>query len=277
MDARDFDRLTRALVRGGTRRGLIGLLAGLPVLGGLVAFFSEDEAAAKGRRKRRKKRHKHGKPHKRHRRKCRGQARKTLCAGRCGTVRNRCGKRINCGPCNCDPTCLICQTCDTVSGQCVDKADDTACGACGSCQGGICVPFADGTCCDDGVCVDGQCQAEATLAMCEGRCGSDDLPATFQCSGGGDAVPCPACDGGCAANGCADGGVRLMTPPATESFYCVVSVEPTGDTCAGCPADSPLPCFQPCDDPGTLCTACPAGQGCLAPFPICNEICTGTA
>ena len=55
MDANRFDRLTRALNDAGTRRGLLGLLASLPVLGGLFAFLSDsDETAAKGRRNRRK-------------------------------------------------------------------------------------------------------------------------------------------------------------------------------------------------------------------------------
>jgi hypothetical protein len=60
MDSRHFDALTRTLTEAGTRRGLLGLLATLPVLGGLIALLAGDDADAQGRRRRRKKRHKHG-------------------------------------------------------------------------------------------------------------------------------------------------------------------------------------------------------------------------
>ena len=99
MDASRFDRLTRSLVERGTRRGLLGLLSGLPLLGGLAAFLTaEDEGAAKNRRKKRKKPHKRAKRRRKHqskKRHCKAHARSKVCNGRCGTVTNNCGKKLN--------------------------------------------------------------------------------------------------------------------------------------------------------------------------------------
>ncbi len=61
LDDGRFDHLTRALSEASPRRSMLGLLATLPVLGGLFALLDQGETDAKGRRKRRKKEHKHGK------------------------------------------------------------------------------------------------------------------------------------------------------------------------------------------------------------------------
>lgn len=176
-----------------------------------------------------------------------------------------------------------CTGCCSGRGACQPGTANTACGTggaacqdCGPCQtctGGVCTPIADSTCCPGGICVGGACQARATLEMCGGRCDTDDLPATFTCTGGGT-VPCPACDTDCVTYGCADGGTRLFTSDG-ESFYCVTSVAPTPSPCKACPAEIPSPIFCPigCQTPGSLCQACPAGEGCL--LSVCVEICTG--
>jgi hypothetical protein len=250
----DVDRLSRHMAIGRSRRGLLGWLALLPpAAGGFAALFGTDDADAAGRRRRRKKRHKHGRGRHRPARKCKRKSPDKVCAGTCGIVRDNCKKKVDCGPCDCAVT---------------------GCGPCATCQAdGTCAPLADGTCCPSGVCVDGACAAEATLELCEGRCGVDSAPATYQCPGGGSSVPCPDCATGCEANGCASGGSRLFTSEG-ESFYCVTSSVPVG-TCNGCPADIPNPVICPpyCSTPGTLCEACPAGQGCL--LTACLEICTG--
>jgi hypothetical protein len=305
MDARHFDQLTKSLTAAGSRRALLGLLASLPILGGLLAVLEADKTDAKGRRKRRKKRHKHGKgrhKHKKLKKRCKPHSRAKICAGKCGRVKNNCKKLGDCGSCACDPPCDICFTCQdgpNTPGTCSVDPDQQgqACGepgqvcqpdgtcqcsgeSCGSCQvcqeDGTCSPAADGTCCAGGVCIDSVCEAVATLEMCSGRCDADDLPATFQCTGG-DAVPCPACDGDCVDYGCADGGARLFTPEG-ESFYCVTSVAPTGSTCQACPTGIPNPpifCPPGCQTEGTLCSACPVGEGCLGT--VCLEICTGAS
>ena len=52
MDHDAFDALTRALSEAGSRRGLLRLLATLPVLGGLISLLDPDEADTRGRRHR---------------------------------------------------------------------------------------------------------------------------------------------------------------------------------------------------------------------------------
>jgi hypothetical protein len=62
MEASRFDRLTKTLSSGGTRRGALRLLGALPFVSGLAALLDVDDAAAvNGRRKRRKRRHQHQK------------------------------------------------------------------------------------------------------------------------------------------------------------------------------------------------------------------------
>lgn len=147
MDSQHFDALTRRLTEAGTRRGLLGLLATLPVLGGLASLLDEadakrgkgkgkdggngkntndgdddnDVAADKNTKKRRKKQCK----------KKKAQA----CNGRCGIVTVKCKKgngkakktHVDCGSCACDadscppgqvcvdgncvvPECIVCET-----------------------------------------------------------------------------------------------------------------------------------------------------------------------
>jgi hypothetical protein len=110
MDGQHFDALTRTLSGAGSRRGLVGLLVALPGLRGLLALPAPDDGAAKGRHTRsvgsenhkrdgRRRRHK---PHKRQHPRCKAESRAKTCAGRCGRVKNRCKKTVDCGSCVCD-------------------------------------------------------------------------------------------------------------------------------------------------------------------------------
>jgi hypothetical protein len=177
MDARQFDALARTLTAQGTRRGLLGLLVTLPVLGGLVALLDPMESEAAGRRRRRKKRHKHGKGRRRqHHKTCNAESKAKTCAGKCGIVKNTCKKKVDCGSCVCDPLCLVCQVCDEATQSCVADPGQlgAACGdgqvcqsdgrcACSGESCGACRTCAsDGTCttclsnnslCEDGTCV----------------------------------------------------------------------------------------------------------------------------
>jgi parallel beta-helix repeat protein len=139
MDAKHFDRLARTLTEAGTRRGLLGLLATLPVLSGLFALLDLDETDAKGRRKRRKKKHKHGRPRshgKRKKKKCKPNSLTKTCQGQCGPVKNNCKKPVDCGSCTCethaqcgvDALCLADGSCQACTVTC-PGGDPSACGA----------------------------------------------------------------------------------------------------------------------------------------------------
>ena len=58
MDPVRFDRIAKSLSSPETRRRVFGVLAAVPVVGGLLDILSPEETEAAGRRKRRKTRHK---------------------------------------------------------------------------------------------------------------------------------------------------------------------------------------------------------------------------
>jgi hypothetical protein len=122
MDASRFDSLTRALSEAGSRRGLLVLIAGLPLVGGLAALLAnDDDTEAKNRRKKRKKPHKRAKRRRKrqhNRRRCKAHARKKACSGKCGKVKNNCGKTITCGGCAAEQICDKgrCRDCDVLAG-----------------------------------------------------------------------------------------------------------------------------------------------------------------
>ena len=124
MDASRLVAVARAVSAAGTRRGLLGLLTGLPLLGGLAAFLTaEDEMAAKNRRKKRKKPHKRAKRRRKQnhkKRHCKAHPRTKICNGKCGKVKNNCKKTVNCGPCTCETSCA--GAC--CAGACVDLQTD---------------------------------------------------------------------------------------------------------------------------------------------------------
>jgi hypothetical protein len=114
-----FDRLTRAFAGALSRRGLVQALAVVPALG--LALPGEDEDAIAGRRRRRKIRHRRRKNDskgKGRRKDCKAETTARTCAGRCGTVRNNCRKKVVCDPCVCEPECPVCQICNGSNGQC---------------------------------------------------------------------------------------------------------------------------------------------------------------
>jgi hypothetical protein len=81
MRATNDDQLWRPWHGSGSRRGLLGAMASLPLIG---------ELAAAKKRKRKKKKHK---------KTCKPQPVSTTCAGRCGTATNNCKKLVDCGSC----------------------------------------------------------------------------------------------------------------------------------------------------------------------------------
>jgi hypothetical protein len=186
VDATHFDTLTRMFFGPETRRRLLGTLVGAPVLGGLLAVLDPEDAEGKKRRSRRKDRHRRRKEKadsKRRKRRCKPKRKAKVCAGKCGTVKNRktCGKRIDCGPCDCDPPCgagTICcggacqQCCD--NSQCTDAAQPY-------CADGVCSSTctAHAQCGANTLCVDGVCHAcDVTCSGSAQTCG-DDLQAAL--------------------------------------------------------------------------------------------------
>lgn len=124
MDARHFDAVARMLTEVGTRRGLLGLLATWPIVGGLLALREADDTEAQGRRMRRKKRHKHGKGRHRRQRKNRNKKREACQQGECVCDSESCADGC------CDP-----------QGQCLPDSDFS----CGT--GGV---ACSDSCADDG-------------------------------------------------------------------------------------------------------------------------------
>jgi hypothetical protein len=306
MDARHFDTLARSLTEAGTRRGLLGLLATLPVLGSLVARLDFDEVDAKGRRKRRKKRHKHGKGNGRHRMgkrkpKCKDQSNARTCANHCGVVKTRCGKRVDCGSCVCEPTCPICQVCNETAGACEPDTSQLGddCGQAGqrcqpdgacACDAGSCAPCetckANGACsspCDgEGCCDEGDCVSGFDDGTC-GRNGQPCVACTLPetCGGGGTPNTCgctprttcpPGTDCGMIDDGCW-GQVRCGPDVCQHSGTECQQTVCQGNVCT----TQNLPISTPCDDgdpctTGSTCTAGTCGGGstvCTSP-PACR-------
>jgi hypothetical protein len=170
MDPTRFDTLAKSVSRTGTRRGLLRLLAAVPVAGGLLALGDPDAMAGKNGRNGRNgtgaNGGKGGKGKSRHGRKgkdgtsrsrCNPPSDAATCAGTCGTVKNNCGKRVNCGPCSCGTGCHPdCQTCNPVTNACDPIGNGTCCNsATGACAGGVCEPCDGATpICDGGQCVE---------------------------------------------------------------------------------------------------------------------------
>ena len=139
MDSERFDRVAKALSQAGTRRGVVRLLAVLPVAGVLADRLTEESSGA-GRRQRRKARHRHQTGnHKEHRRgkrkgkdkgtkKCTPASLAQTCAAGCGERRNECNQPVSC-PCPSGQSCLPNGTCART---CTVASDCAACTPAGS-------------------------------------------------------------------------------------------------------------------------------------------------
>lgn len=195
MDGTTFDRLAQRFSGARSRRGLLGLLAALPVAASVLQLQEDAEAARKDRGEKPHKRHKRNKrrakntrKRKQRRHKCRPESVAKLCAGKCSFVTNKCGKQVDCGACTCAEGCPQCQTCDPASGLCVADASQNRSVCAGEnsvcCQGACC----DGCCGADGTC--GACLAFVTStthngalggltgadAICQARAAAGGLP-----------------------------------------------------------------------------------------------------
>jgi hypothetical protein len=230
MDPTRFDALARVLSAPDSRRRVLGLLAAVPVLGGLV-LLDPDDAEAKRKRRRHTRERDHDpdldaekkKKKKKKKKKCTPDAVTQTCAGRCGAVSNNCQQAVDCGPCTCDPACPACQICDEETGQCVadpGQAGD-ACGSAGqvcfgnscctpisTCPAGACGVISDGCgstidcgACAPQTCKTGTCGENGTCSYANepnGQPGTN-CATTFCCNGACCGLPYPICSasGGC--------------------------------------------------------------------------------
>jgi hypothetical protein len=176
MDGSRFDRLTRLLAAGSTRRGLTRLLSSLAVAGPLNVLLRPPVAEAKKRGKKRRKR-KGSRPG------CAPQCDGKACDAPdgCGGKCNTCGGGEQCCEGTCISTTECCGGCDAdltcCDGACVDLATDGAnCGGCGR------------SCLSNG-CLQGTCICAATAPQCAGAgciCGEREEGEPSVCFGGID-------------------------------------------------------------------------------------------
>jgi hypothetical protein len=315
MDGQHFDALTRGLGTHDSRRRLLGVLAALPVVGGLAAILDAGDAEGHGRRKRRKKRHKHGKRRRRKGNKgkgknktCRSQSVGETCAGQCGTVTNNCGEQVSCGSCACEPKCPSCQVCDEATGSCVaDPArEGDTCGPAQTCENGTATP--QGACNATGACVPGtptacepyHCSGNVCAESCadDTQCGSG-----YYCNGGNQCVEVlpnsQSCsrDGECASGHCANGFCCDEACDGTCEACDITgsigtcSTVADGTSCGGsgvcCSGACEACCTSAqCSNPEPVCVAhvcqacsvknpCPAGEACDGG--LCKKTCTVSA
>lgn len=244
MDDRHFDALTRALATPGPRRRLLGTAAALPLLGGVLASLSADEAAGKG--------HKKHKKRKKHKKKCRAEPASQTCAGKCGSVTNNCQQAVNCGSCACSPACDECFTCQAATG-----------------SPGVCVPKANGASCGSATCDNG---TFTPPGKCDGS-GGCETEAAASCA------PYTTCDGNGCATSCSSDDDCVASSYCNSSGKCVGD-QPNGETCSHggqcvsglCVGD--LCCDSACED---ACMACdvPGHEGACSPIPNGTSCGTG--
>jgi hypothetical protein len=260
MDSNQFDEISRSLATAGTRRGILNLLAALPVVGVLLTVRDAEEAEAKRHRK------PHGKPQRRHghalkRHRAGGHKRDNApkkaakkkkkhkqqvqacvpesapltCVGRCGQIPNLCGTLVDCGACTCPVVCPVCQTCNATTGDC--EANPAFLGLLCAAPGQVCQT--SGACtCDDGSCPVGQrcnglacvcdetsCSRPGHFCLPDGACTCDDesCPAGQRCK----RSVC-VCDATSCATGCCAGDGSCL--PGTGDDACGIG----GNTCQSC-------------------------------------------
>jgi hypothetical protein len=277
MDLDRLDRLARSIATAGSRRSMLGLLAAVPVIGGLAGILAPEDAEAKDRRRRRKKRHKKRKSSGKRKKGCTPKSQAKVCAGRCGPVKSRqtCGKTIDCGSCDCSPACEECFTCQGAAGSpgsCVPATAGNPCGD-ATCESGTLHP--QGSCDGSGVCEPAAPVSCAPYTQCDGNA------CATTCNGDGDCVAGSFCDAGqCVGDlplgeTCADDG-------QCASGFCVDDVccdSICNGACQACNLAVPGTCtteanLTPCGGGNVCCTGtcqecCGNGQCTNPAEPIC--------
>lgn len=216
MDGSALDRLSRAVGAAASRRGLFGLLTGLPVAGFLAS--GGDVAAKSGRQRHRR--------HARTKGRQGTQERRDAHSAACIPTGQRCpskkprgkkGKKLGCNKC--------CQ------GSFITEASGkTFCGC--RANGQACTTDTASSCCS-GACVEGVCSAAAdacstcsgTTPICQGNvcvaCSSaNQCPASAICMPDGSCRPCDVCH---PAGACTFATIQTAidaTPPLSTIYVC---------------------------------------------------------
>jgi hypothetical protein len=299
MDPHRFDRFTRALGSGQSRRGMLKSLAGGAV-GAALAVVGIGEAAASGRKRSvgnscnynsdcasglcvqesrtRKICH------------CAGAgdcpAATDACHSAACLPTGYCGFTVNVGaPCNDGLACTtgdVCQADGSCAGAPVVCTALDECHDVGTCDpiSGVCSnPLKiDGSACTGGICCGGTCTDDTTTSNC-GSCGNS-CPAGDLCQSGA----CVAGDGGagtCVANTdyCFTGSVTTCSSSAsgTPSDSCSCRTKVNGDifcatgpaVCAPCNTDADCGVGWACLDLGTNCSVCYSDT----PTHYCQQAC----
>ena len=271
MDLDRLDRLARSVAAARPRRRVLGLLASIPVAGGLLGLSGPEEGDGKKRRRRgqgkheKRDRHQVASEKRRRKKKCKPKPASTVCAGKCGAVTNNCKKLIDCGACTCPRPCQPCFTCDSTTRTCVPDATQAG-KPCGS--GQVCV--ADGTCaCTASSCpACQQCGGDGTCGGCDGCCDRAGVcqagDSNSACGGGGET--CVVCAG---QDACVGGGC------VCQSWDCTAQGKTCGPLTDGC--GNTLNCGT-CANPIPICTnnvceACRSDTQCGPGQVCCNGEC----
>lgn len=272
MDGSTFDRLTRAVIAGRTRRQVLTIIAGLG-LSGLLGSADHDAAAKRrhrrrsGKRKRSQDNGSDGGGSSNTPASCSASG-GSCPSGQTCTPNGTCQIKSSCGPLTCDGCC-------DAQGVCQRGDDIAVCGwfglSCVACQGSattcrfgqcLCTPRCGGRTCGDDGCGNpcGRCREKETC--CDGHCVDLDKNTDH----------CGACDHMCPA----------LADTCREGDCCVSGLGPEHSCTADAPCCSPLVCSGT-GGGGDYCCL-PAGLQCSTDHPElcchgCQKIdpsCTGT-
>lgn len=257
MDGVTFDRLARACGALGSRRQLLGLLAGLG-LGGVLPALGENAAAAERPRDRLKRRNKQ------HHRKQRNSRRRKNNANSSngGNTSNNGGNT----PSSCAPNGTACQQ----NGECCSgNCFNFVCGATIQfCDNAECQPLAAGCCA-----VEACCQPPANQCNFGGNCCAPNC-AGRQCGpdGCGNGGVCGSCGVGQICNGDGKCVCNAQSCPAKTvcdqaSGQCICTPASCPNGCCSNGPGNPGTCEpgntnQSCNRGGAHCVACPSGSTC---------------